>query len=385
MFELQERALTVKPAKHHLSVVQMCLPHYRLPFFQTLTQRFGGEVTVVAGEHSFLPSPISVEDAPGVNWINAPNYFLVNRLALQKLPGFLRDAPVCILEFNPRILTNLLLLRRRRLPTILWGHGLSPRSSSPAWIRTIRRWTANRAAALIFYSNKGKEDFRSLGIPDAKLFVARNAIDIEHIQSVAAQTSAQRADILFIGRLVPTKKVDLLIAGFRVAVERLPAATQLVVVGDGPERPRLEQMVVASGLTERVQFAGEIIRQEDLAPIFSRSMLSVSPGSTGLAAIHSLAYGVPLLVADNEPHGPEIEVLEHGKTGEWFPANDASALAEMLVQLLGQPQRLMGMGAYGQALVTKQYSTRHMVDVFEEAIRFAAPDAEFLPDRVSLR
>lgn len=356
-----------------VAILQPCLPHYRVPFFAELNRRMADRVIVLAGPHSFGGSPRSVEQAPGVNWIQVENLFLGNQFVIQKLPRWAVRADIVVLSFDLRTLSNLYLFARRKrlnLPVILWGHGFSSRLNSPQWVRRLRVWWAHQADAVIFYSDKGKQDFVRAGLPANKLFVAHNSIDLEAIRQAAAKCNAERRDILFIGRLVPAKKADVLIQAFKYAQSRLPTGTRLIIVGDGPERTRLELMAQEMQVAHAVEFVGEKTDETELAPLFARSIVCVSPGYIGLSAIHSLAYGVPILVSDNEPHSPEIEALVPGKNGEYFPANDPTVLADRLVEMLSQPDRLIEMGLHGQALVQSKYSVQNMANVFFQAFKY---------------
>lgn len=354
-------------------IVQLCLPHYRVPFYTALSKLIRGQLAIITGPYSYGGSPRSVETMAEITQIRTRNSFVMNRLAFQMLPSFVWSCPIVVLEFDLRILSNLALFavrRGRNLPVILWGHGLSRRRNSPQWIIRLRRWMAQQADALIFYDEQGREDFSRLGLPQDKLFVAHNAIDVAHIRSLASNCTAERKNVLFIGRLISSKKADLLVEGFARARPKLPEGTRLVIVGDGPERERLASLVQARQISEVVNLVGEVTDDVKLAPLFAESAICVSPGYVGLSAIHSLAYGVPMLIADDEPHSPEIEAFEPGRNGEYFAANDPDALANRLVELLVNPQRLALMGNNGRDLVQARYSVQHMADVFVQAFDF---------------
>lgn len=355
------------------AIVQLCLPHYRVPFFVELTQRLSNRLTIIAGQDTFNGSPASVSCTPELNRIEVHNVYVANQIAVQPLPWLAFKSSIAVLQFDPRILSNLWLLLWRkwsRRPSIWWGHGLSRRRNSPTWVLCLRRWMAQQADALIFYDERGREEFLRLGLPQDKLFVANNSIDVEIIRCLSLQHRAERRHILFIGRLISNKKADLLVEGFARAYRQLPEGTRLIIIGDGPEKNRLTSLIYERQIAEAVALAGEITDDVELAPLFAQSAICVSPGAIGLSAIHSLAYGVPLLVADAEPHGPEIEVLLPGETGEYFPANNADALANHLVELLSHPQRLADMGDKGRDLVQAKYSVQHMADVFLQAFDY---------------
>lgn len=355
-------------------IIQPCLPHYRIPFFAELNQRMARQVVVLAGPYSMGGSPVSAKEAPGINWIQIENVFLGNQFIIQKSTRLALEADIAVLSFNARNLSNLILLIRRKqlgLPVILWGHGISPRPNSPNWVRRFRAWMAHQADAVIFYSDEGRRCFVQLGLPQEKLFVAHNSIDVESIRQTRAKFQAQRQHIFFIGRLIASKKADLLLEAFKRAKPQLPTGTHLIIVGDGPEKTRLESLTQAAQLSQFVEFMGEMTEEADLAPLFARSAVCVSPGYVGLSAIHSLAYGVPLLIADNEPHSPEIEAFVPNENGEYFASNDPDSLAQKLINLMSCPKRLEEMGNHGQDLVESRYSIRHMVDVFSQAFGYA--------------
>lgn len=367
--------------QHDVSIIQLCLPHYRVPFFARLTKELSGRLSIVAGPHSFGGSPVSLSETPGICRVDvhnfffgSPNLFFGDQLVIQHpLPANVFSSTVTVLEFNPRILSNLwILVQRKQMgrPVILWGHGLSPRPDSPRWVKKIRQRMGQFADALIFYNDKGKRDFMDLGFSQDKLFVAHNAIDVRRTRQLASKHTAERKHVLFVGRLIAAKKVDLLIEAFAKVLDNLPTQTKLIIIGDGPERTKLFAQAEGAGISSRVEFVGEIIDDELLAPYFARSMLAVSPGYIGLFAIHSLAYGVPMLVADDEPHSPEVEALTEGQNCEFFSACDSDALAEKLKALSAQPDRLSVMGQAGVKDVTAKHSLQHMSNVFLRAFNY---------------
>lgn len=245
-----------------------------------------------------------------------------------------------------------------------------PSSQLTAWVRAIKKWMAQWADGLAFSSDKGKRGFSSLGVPETKLFVAYNSIDVEDIRRLATESGNEGKDVLFIGRLVASKKVDLLIDGFARALKGIPSATKLIIIGDGPERARLVARAAELGCRERVEFVGEVTDEWRLAPYFARSAVSISPGPIGLSAIHSLAYGVPVLLGDAEPHNPEVEVLIEGRNCVYFPSGDANALAREVTELLAQSERRSALALHGVEDVTERYSVRSMVSVFLECFEY---------------
>jgi glycosyltransferase involved in cell wall biosynthesis len=359
-----------------VAVVQLVLTHYNYPLYQRLSERFRGNVCFVVGDRFFRGSPVSIA-TKGLWRHDVTNSFVANRLVWQgPLPKVVFDSTVAILELNPRILSNWYAAwrrRRRGLATVWWGHGLSRRKAAGAWSRALRRAFIRGADAVVVYDERSRRELIELGVTADKLFVAPNSIDVDAAARLAGDHEpGERRHILFIGRLVREKKIELLLEAFAIAVGGLPTGTCLLIVGDGPEKHQLQARADALGVTERVRFLGEIHDEETVAPVFGRSIVVAHPSAIGLAAIHSLAYGVPVLFAQGEEHGPEVEVLIPGTNSDTFRADDARDLARQLVAMTTRPGDMRQMGRSGMAAMQKAFGVERMADVFERAIFYAA-------------
>src|SRR5262249_33632557 len=163
-------------------------------------------------------------------------------------------------------------------------------------------------------------------------------IDVDDIWAAKANfQQPPRDQIIFIGRLIPAKKVDLLLDSFIDIADQIESNIGLTIIGNGPEYERLKKKASSSQVPNRITFTGELAQQEDIAPYMLRGLISVSPGYVGLAAIHSQAYGVPMLVSRDEPNSPEVDTIELGITGEFFAPTTTGALSTALLDLLKSP------------------------------------------------
>jgi glycosyltransferase involved in cell wall biosynthesis len=334
----------------------------------------------VSGPVDFGGSPVTVSETEGLKVVKVRNYFFKNQFGIQfPLPKEVYSCDVAVIGFNPRILSNLWILIRRKImkrAVILWGHGFSSRRSSSSVWKTIRIWMARLSDAVIFYSENGKASFTRFGIPDRKLFVAHNAIDVYGIHRLLHQNVVEgneKRHVLYVGRLISTKRVDVLVEGFQKALDSLPVETKLIIIGDGPERARLAALVQDYRISDRVEFTGEILDDVELATFFQTGLVTVSPGYIGLSVIHSLAFGVPVLAADDEAHSPESEVLVQGRNCEFFKAGNADSLAGKLMIMLRHRERLVEMGRNGLHDVTRKYSLEKMTEAFLKAFLTVKP------------
>jgi glycosyltransferase involved in cell wall biosynthesis len=147
-----------------------------------------------------------------------------------------------------------------------------------------------------------REDYR---FPPGRLITVRNGVDTERFREDVAARARLRLEwgvpegrVLFgaMCRLVPEKGIDLCVQAFRrVCDDTARDSIQLVVVGDGPERPRLEQMVQQLGLGDRVRFTG--FRADTPAVLSAIDVLVLSSYLEGLplTVLEALSVGRPVI------------------------------------------------------------------------------------------
>ncbi len=119
--------------------------------------------------------------------------------------------------------------------------------------------------------------------------------------------------LLFIGRLIPSKRLDVLFDYFRGLRSELPGI-ELSVIGSGPEERWVKMM---ASDCDRVTWAGAITDEKEIARYMRKSHAVFLPGDSGLAIVHAFCYGKPFITIDSgdERHGPEIEYLSDGVNG----------------------------------------------------------------------
>lgn len=153
-----------------------------------------------------------------------------------------------------------------------------------------------------------------------------------------ASTTRDR-DIVFLGRLVSEKGCDLLLQALARMASR-GVRPSLTIIGDGPERPKLDQLVVGAMLQDRVTFAGPQM-SDDLARLLRRHNIMVVPSTYeepfGVVALEGAASGCVVLGSDG---GGLPEAI--GPAGMTFRRNDADDLADKLTHLLQHPEGWRG-------------------------------------------
>ncbi|MDD1719682.1 MAG: glycosyltransferase family 4 protein [Methanoregulaceae archaeon] len=129
--------------------------------------------------------------------------------------------------------------------------------------------------------------------------VIPNGIDSDLIRKVLP--SAFESDIVFAGRLIKEKNVDLLIRTVAFLRSEIPQI-KCVIIGDGPERTRLESLTKDLGIKEAVTFTGFLKDYEEVVGFMKSSKVFVFPSMRegfGNAAIEAMACGLPLVTIDH--------------------------------------------------------------------------------------
>jgi glycosyltransferase involved in cell wall biosynthesis len=311
---------------------QSVVPDYRDDVVALLREQWGADLTVLCGDVHF---DATIRTGPTVRGPLVPvdnRYLLGRRLSWQR--GALRPlvaADVAILELNPRIASVWAALACRRLTrrrSVVWGHAWSRRGAA-ARSNIVRRLMWSLADVVVVYTEAERRQLLER-LPARKVVTAPNGL--ERRERIRAVDDDPR-HLVYAGRLVATKKPLLALAAFQWAAERgLPDDVCLLVAGDGPERAELEARCTAHPAGRRVRLLGHVAPAA-MAEHYASAVASVSPGYVGLSIIQSLGRGVPMILARDEPHSPEIEAAVDGFNAVVVPSDDVPAFGRAILAL----------------------------------------------------
>ncbi len=211
----------------------------------------------------------------------------------------------------------------------------------PTIFQRRRHALANEAEAIFCVSQFVRARLIARGFPVAKLQTHYLGIDIP--AEVALPPLGIAKTVLFVGRLVEKKGVDVLIDAMAMVRATDPSLT-LTVVGDGPLRTDLKRRASEAGV--QVDFKGWLKPQEVQAAIRRALVLAVPSRTAGggdaeglpTVIMEAMALGVPVVASR---HAGIPEIIAHGVTGLLVPENDVPALAEAIVAI-DQDQDLAG-------------------------------------------
>ncbi|MFO1020268.1 MAG: glycosyltransferase [Planctomycetales bacterium] len=195
-------------------------------------------------------------------------------------------------------------------------------------------------------------------LPRRKVKRIWNGIDTNRF---AFQGPMQRPTFISVARLSREKDFPTLLRAVAKASKQVPDL-ELLLVGNGPERAHLQQLVVELQIEQRVQLVGE---QSDIPHWLARSGCFVSSSLTegiSLTLLEAMAVGLPVLAT---AVGGNPEIVTHGVTGYLVPAQNVDALADGIVRMWEQRSRWMEMGRAGRSRVAEQFDIRQMIHGYE--------------------
>jgi glycosyltransferase involved in cell wall biosynthesis len=307
---------------------------------------FRWDVDLLAGYDSeFVPN---IAREPGTHHYGG----LDNPQLTARLAAWRPDA-VLLFGYNWRSHQRVVWWARRQgMPLLFRGDShLLGRAQLPLLRRVLLRFLYRQFAAFTYVGAANREYFRSLGVPDARLFLAPHSVNAEHFNPADQATRAAahklrdelgltgKRIVLFAGKFSPAKQpVPLLEAFLAVAT----ADDALVFVGDGVEKSQLTALA-AKRPDAPVRFL-PFANQSEMPARYLLADLFVLPSrghyeTWGLAVNEAMHLGVPCLVSDLV--GCQRDLVKPGETGWVFAAEDPAALAVTLRTALRTPPEEM--------------------------------------------
>lgn len=228
-------------------------------------------------------------------------------------------------------------------------------------LKALRSWWTRRADRVIVPSRYLARWVVGWGVPAEKIVVIYNAV--EPVDGVEPLPVPLRTPVkaVTVGRLVPWKQVN----GLLEALTEVPELG-LMVVGDGPERPRLERRARELGVQDRVYFAGRRPKKEALGLMAACDLFVLNSAYEGLphVVLEAMALGLPVVAT---AAGGTPEVVRDGETGVLVPGRYAT-LGASLSALARDPALRRRLGRAARQWVGERLSAANMIRLTEETL-----------------
>lgn len=169
-----------------------------------------------------------------------------------------------------------------------------------------------------------------------------------------------------VARFAPPKDYSLLVR----ALTRLSPHTQMVFIGDGPDRSSVEHLARELGVHDRIQFKGTItdVRAE-MAKVDVLALATKYEGFP-LSILEGMQVGLPIVASDV---GGISEAVVHGETGFLFPRGDLNSLTECLIKFENNRELLCSMGAKGRTRYERFFTVDTMLQKIAEVYSTLQP------------
>jgi glycosyltransferase involved in cell wall biosynthesis len=154
-----------------------------------------------------------------------------------------------------------------------------------------------------------KNNLKSIGVESERIHIIPNGIDIERIERIVP--SSDGCDILFAGRLIKEKNMDMLLEAIN-HLQKVVPDIMCHIIGDGPEKERLIGLAGERGLLDNVKFFG-FMGYDEIIACMKSSKLLVLPSSRegfGMVVIEAFACGVPVITVKNKRNAASMLVSE---------------------------------------------------------------------------
>ncbi|MGM0669256.1 MAG: N-acetyl-alpha-D-glucosaminyl L-malate synthase BshA, partial [Gemmatimonadota bacterium] len=166
--------------------------------------------------------------------------------------------------------------------------------------------------------------------------------------------------VMHISNFRPVKRVTDVVEVFAGISREVPA--RLVLVGDGPERPRAMEKADELGVRERILFLGKHQSVDELLACADLFLLPSKNESFGLAALEAMACGTPVIASNM---GGLPEVVTHGETGFLFPLGAVEEMADAGTSLLKDDARWKDFSRAARADAVERFSNHRVVPMYE--------------------
>jgi glycosyltransferase involved in cell wall biosynthesis len=277
----------------------------------------------------------------------------------------LASGEISLVHLNPSLVPKsvlrdalfLLIARAHAVPVLCFFHGWDADFQSLIERRFLRvfRTLLSRASAIVVLAEDYRRSLEHMGITkpvSCLTTLVDDQVFDEPLKSASSHTP--HFEILYLSRLAPGKGVIETLQAYAILKRRVPYAT-LTIAGDGPEREPAEKLV-AQLRVSGVRFVGHV--DGDLKrSAFKSADVYLFPTFFGegmpTTVLEAMAYGLPVVTRSV---GGLRDFFAHGRMGLITDSRDPSDFAAMLLQLAGDPDLRVQIGAYNRRYAREHFA-----------------------------
>ncbi len=319
---------------------------------------------------------MALQDRPGRGTLPGIGWQMLTRdpQPYQRLLGNHRPALIHA-HFGIDGVYALPLAKQLRVPLVTTFHGFDATLAngyflcSPAWANypLFRRQLARQGAVFLCVSSFIRDRVLAMGFPEERTHVHYIGIDLESTRVRAPDQETPM--ILHVGRQVAMKGTVYVIRAFARLAQQIPGV-ELVIIGDGPLRKRMQSLAQSLGLAERIRFLGALPHQQVMTWMRKAAMLVLPSVRTrtgrneglGMVLLEAAATSVPMI---GSRQGGIPEAIVDGETGLLVSERNDEELAAAMNTLLNDPAMRLRMGQQARVLVERRFDIRRQTKKLE--------------------
>ena len=259
---------------------------------------------------------------------------------------------------------QILAPQELKVVTTLHGTDITLVGNDPYYLETTRFGIVRSDTVTAVSEDLRRTTLEQLGI-DTEIHVVPNFIEPERFDRAAKGPGARRwaqegeRVLLHVSNFRPVKRVLDVVKVFEKVLAEMPA--RLLLVGDGPERSKIERYCREAGTCSHVTFIGNIPAVEEVLAGADLFLLPSTTESFGLAALEALASEVPVIATRV---GGLPEVVIDGKHGYLHPVGDVDGMATSAIALLRDEDRRRAMGSAAREWAIDRFNEDRIVSIY---------------------
>jgi glycosyltransferase involved in cell wall biosynthesis len=313
--------------------------------------------------------PDQIHDVPAKNKLlgkEMPHLFYKHSLRVSVFPA--RQIKKIMKAFKPDVvhvqvsdpigLSVVSYARKMNVPVVTTEHNQPEVFTEPLHMPKLIKKPVDAMLSSYFYSRQKKSDFVTMPTKQAidNLILSRkkefkvpvaavsNGVDLSNFKPGKASDEIYEKykirknvpTVVYVGRVDPEKKVGLVVDAFSKVLEKLPEA-QLVIVGDGVDRLRIEQNVKKLGALKSIRILGRVL-QPDLYELYRVGDVFATASeieTQGIVLIEAAASGLPLIAVNA---GAVSEVCITGKNGFLCEPKNVEQISDSIYNILSDKE-----------------------------------------------
>jgi len=258
-----------------------------------------------------------------------------------------------------------------KVVTTLHGTDITLVGNDPNYLETTRFGIEKSDAVTAVSQSLRRATQKQLGI-NTHIEVVPNFVDPKRFEKAKESADPGRWKqegerlLVHISNFRPVKRVLDVVDVFHRVQQRV--SSRLLLIGDGPDRPRVEQRCRDLGICGAITFIGNVPLVEEALVGADLFLLPSETESFGLAALEALSCGVPVIATDV---GGLPEVVHDGENGYLFPVGDVDSMAAAAIKILRNDDLRRRLGEVGRMRAIEQFNQSNIVEKYRRIYRLA--------------